>query len=458
MQAQDSAYRGAPGNPHFVAAGATRPAAPETTEILMRTTAKPISRIRILAGILCRTLYACIASSAARKDRDAGPPAPRHGGDARVPRGRALNRLAWSGGLAALLAACAPGKHLYVAPDGDDGNSGTKSAPFSTIGRADAAAAPGFTIHVAPGTYEVSAPGAHSAGIITQRSGTAAERIRFVSDVKWGAKIVVTGTGTAWRSKGNYVDIEGFDISGTGRHGILADGANLTITNNFVHDLTVSGGCTGAGGAAIDTNGGPGNVLIKGNVVRNIGLAMLGNCRTVQGIYIANPHNVVVNNVVSGVAAVGIQQWHGATDSTIVHNTVFHCKIGILIGGGDSGTLPDGSQNNYVANNIVYDNLTYGIVEGGKVGANNRYVDNLVHASGTAIRVKGEVSGTIAADPQFVNYQPDGSGDYRLKRTSPALKAPAVLPAAAAIPLPASQALRDAPPQLGAYLAGHATN
>lgn len=421
-------------------------------------TTEPISRIGILAGTLCRTLYASIASSATSKCRAARPPGHQHGGDARVPRGRTLGRLAWSGALAALLAACAPSKHLYVAPDGDDGNSGSKSAPFSTIARADAAAAPGFTIHVAPGTYEVSAPGAHSAGITTERSGTATERIRFVSDVKWGAKIVVSGTGTAWRSKGNYVDIEGFDISGTGRHGILADGANLTITNNFVHDLTVSGGCTGAGGAAIDTNGGPGNVLIKGNVVRNIGLAMLGNCRTVQGIYIANPHNVVVNNVVSGVAAVGIQQWHGATDSTIVNNTVFRCKIGILIGGGDSGTLPNGSQNNYVANNIVYDNITYGIVEGGKVGANNRYVDNLVHASGTAIRVKGEVSGTIAADPQFVNYQPDGSGDYRLKRTSPALKAPAVLPAAAAIPVQASQALRDAPPQLGAYLPVHATN
>jgi hypothetical protein len=379
-----------------------------------------------------------------RKDGGAGPT-------------RAFVRLAWAAGIAAVLSACAPSKHLYVAPDGNDANSGSKSAPFSTIGRADAAAAPGFTIHVAPGTYAVSAPGPLSAGITTQRSGTARERIRFVSDVKWGAKIVVSGTGIAWRSKGSYVDIEGFDISGSGRHGILADGANLTITNNFVHDLLVSGGCTGGGGAAIDTNGGPGNVLIKGNVVRNIGVAMRGSCRTVQGIYIANPHNVVVNNVVSGVAAVGIQQWHGATDSTIVNNTVFGCKIGILIGGGDSGTLPEGSQNNYVANNIVYDNLTFGIVEGGKVGANNRYVDNLVHASGTPIRAQGQVSGTIDADPEFVHYRADGTGDYRLKRSSPALRAAKPVAAlAVAAPAQASQALQEAPSQLGAWQAGPA--
>lgn len=424
----------------------------------MRMTSKPIAMIPVPAQALCPILSSRRAPDTACADRFRwrhGPQAGQGG-----PAGALcwLVRFARAAGLAILLAACAPSKYLYVAPNGNDSNSGSKSAPFSSIARADAAAAPGFTIHVAPGTYEVSAPALLSAGITTQRSGTASERIKFVSDVKWGARIVVSGIGIAWRSKGSYVDIEGFDISGTGRMGILADGANLTITNNLVHDLTVSGGCNGNGGAAIDTNGGPGKVLIKGNVVRNIGLDMRGGCRTVQGIYIANPHNVVVNNVVSGVAAVGIQQWHGATDSTIVNNTVFHCKIGIMIGSGDSGVLPNGSQNNYVANNIVYDNITFGIVESGKVGANNRYVDNLVHASGTAIRAKGEVSGTITADPQFVDYRADGKGDYRLKRTSPALKAPSIQAAAATVPpqaqdsLQATQALRDAPPQLGAYL------
>jgi hypothetical protein len=355
--------------------------------------------------------------------------------------------------LAALLASCAGARQLYVAPHGDDSNPGTKDEPFLTIGRADAAAAPGYTIHVAPGEYKVSAPSAGSAGINTLRSGTPSARLKFISDVKWGAKIIVSGTGSAWRSMGSYVDIEGFDIRGTGRHGILADGANLTIANNFIHDLTVSGGCTGSGGAAIDTNGGAGNVLIKGNVVRNIGSSMIGKCNTVQGIYIANPKNTVVNNIVSGVAMAGIQQWHGATDSTIVNNTVFHCKVGILIGGGDAGTLPNGSQNNFVANNIVYDNIAYGIVEGGKVGANNRYVDNLVYSSGTNVRAAGAIRGTISADPGFVNYQADGTGDYRLRKNSPAIRK-SVPPSVS--PDVASASRHEMRAELGAYSAGSA--
>ena len=355
--------------------------------------------------------------------------------------------------VAALLASCADTRQLYVAPYGADSNPGTKDAPFLTIGRADAAAAPGYTIHVAPGEYRVVAPGPDSAGISTLRSGTPSARLKFISDIKWGAKIVVSGTGIAWHSKGSHVDIEGFNISGSGRHGILADGSNLTIANNFIHDLTVSGGCTGNGGAAIDTNGGAGNVLIKGNVVRNIGYSMIGKCNTVQGIYIANPKNTVVDNIVSGVALAGIQQWHGATDSTIINNTVFRCKIGILIGGGDAGTLPNGSQNNYVAHNIVYDNITYGIIEGGKVGANNRYVNNLVYLSGTSVRADGHVSGTISADPEFVNYQADGTGDYRLRKSSPAIRKIAEPPVSAGVAPASSHETRA---ELGAYSAGAA--
>jgi len=326
-----------------------------------------------------------------------------------------MPRHIWNVGLSVLLTSCVGTKHLYVAPDGADTNPGTENAPFLTLARADAAADAGSIIHVAPGSYQVDAPTPHSAGITTIRSGTKTSRIRFISDVRWGAKIIVSGPGIAWHSLGNFVDIEGFDISGTGRHGILADGTNLIISNNFIHDLSVSGGCTGSGGAAIDTNGGSGGVLIKGNVVRNIGHAMRGKCNTVQGIYIANPNNVVVGNIVSGVAAAGIQQWHGATISTIMNNTVFHCKIGILIGGGDSGALPEGSSDNFITRNIIYDNITYGIVEGGKVGSNNRYVDNLVHSSGTDMRVTGHVSGTIFTSPPFVDYRADGTGNYHLK-------------------------------------------
>jgi hypothetical protein len=322
--------------------------------------------------------------------------------------------------MASATATTTTGKHLYVAATGKDSNPGTQAAPLLTIARADALASAGYTIHVAPGTYKVAAASLGAAGIKTSKSGTATAHIKFISDVKWGAKIIVSGTGITWDSRGNYVDIDGFDISGSGRHGILAGGANLTITNNFIHDLLVSGGCNGSGGGAIDTWGPVGNILIDRNVVRNIGVKMIGSCATVQGIYVANPNNIVTNNLVSGVAAVGITQWHGATASTIVNNTVFHNKEGILLGQGDAGTTT-GSANNYVANNLVYDNTTYGIVEGGKMAGNNRYANNLVAKSGTALRVKGTVTGTISSDPLFVGYQANGTGNYHLSSSSPAI-------------------------------------
>ena len=312
--------------------------------------------------------------------------------------------------------------HLYVSPTGSDSNPGTQARPLKTIARADALARAGYVIHVAPGTYKVSAPSTGSAGIRTVRSGTPTARIKFVSDVKWGAKIVFSGTGMAWNSKGAYVDIEGFDITGSGRIGILAEGGKERIVNNFVHDLKVSGGCNGGGGAAIDAWGPGGGAVIDSNVVRNIGAQWVAaqSCNTVQGIYLTNQNNVVSNNIISGVASVGINSWHGATSNIYVNNTIFGNKMGIVIGHSDSGATSAGTSNNYVANNIVYRNA-YGITEMGTVGKNNRYANNLVFNTGRAWLVKGAVTATVAAEPQFVNYQANGTGDYRLKSTSPAV-------------------------------------
>jgi hypothetical protein len=320
------------------------------------------------------------------------------------------------------VAAAAVTGNLYVAPNGSDANPGTQAAPLKTIARADALARAGYVIHVAPGTYKVAAPSSGSAAIRTIKSGTATARIKFVSDVKWGAKIVFSGTGLAWNSKGNYVDIQGFDITGTGRIGILAEGGQTTITKNYIHDLTVSGGCNGSGGAGIDAWGTLGGALIDSNIVKNIGYQWVAarTCNTVQGIYATNQKNRISNNIISGVASVGINNWHGATDSTIVNNTIFNSKMGIVIGQGDAGMTSVGSQNNFVANNIVYRN-GYGITEMGKVGGNNRYINNLVYNTGRSWLVKGTVSGTVAAEPQFVNYLANGTGDYHLKSTSPAI-------------------------------------
>jgi hypothetical protein len=89
-----------------------------------------------------------------------------------------------------------------------------------------------------------------------------------------------------------------------------------------------------------------GHADVSGKVVRNIGAAVLSSCTSAQAAAI------VRNNLVSGGAAAGIQQRQDATNSTIVNSTVFRSRIDGLIGGGDAGALPHGSENNVVANNL----------------------------------------------------------------------------------------------------------
>jgi hypothetical protein len=162
-------------------------------------------------------------------------------------------------------------KDFYVATTGSDLNPGTQAAPVRKIARADPLAGAGYAIHVAVGTYKVSAPSPGNAGVLTKKSGTATAPINFVSDVKWGAKITVSGTRITWESLGNDVDIDGFNKYGAGRHGILAGRSNLTITNSSIHDLAINGHCDGSGGAAINTYRSTGNILIDRNVTKNIG-------------------------------------------------------------------------------------------------------------------------------------------------------------------------------------------
>ncbi|MDQ2989981.1 MAG: DUF1565 domain-containing protein [Pseudomonadota bacterium] len=310
----------------------------------------------------------------------------------------------------------------YVATTGSDANSGSQTAPFRTISKAASVARPSTTVHIAPGTYLET--------VKTATSGTATGRIRYVSDTKWGAKIVGSGTEAMWTNNGDYTDIVGFDITGTGRLGILNWASYTSMSGNHVHNLTVSGGCTGNGGAGMmNANYSGSDDDIIGNVVHDVGVP--GSCNGVQGIYHANLRGHIFNNIVYRVSSFGIHLWHAANNVVIANNTSFangssSMGGGIVIGSGDSpgGIVLD---NTKVINNIVYNNPRASITEycySGVmcVGPNNTIANNLVYGNGSGIHLlTGSASATITADPQFVNYQANGSGDYHLKSTSPAI-------------------------------------
>ena len=315
---------------------------------------------------------------------------------------------------------------FYVSTTGSDSNTGTKDSPFRTILKASQAATAGSTVHVAPGTYQ--------GGFQTTKSD-----ITYVSDVKWGAKIVPGSNNSrieAWDNRGSNVTIDGFEIDGSGQSagtrwlfGVYTTGSNSVVQNMKVHDIVRdttawNAASTGQGGAGIMGDGyyGGSNIKMLNNTVYNIGPAGKSSS-LVHGVYMATSGEVK-GNLIYQVVGDGVTTWHDATNLKIVNNTIFEAHgAAIMIGAGDfyrSSAPHDYSQ---VSNNILYAN-TKGVEMYGQVGTHNTFTNNLVYGNGTNWSLKNAThTGTISADPKFVNYIATGGGDYRLAAGSPAIDA-----------------------------------
>jgi hypothetical protein len=194
-----------------------------------------------------------------------------------------------------------------------------------------------------------------------------------------------------------------------------------------VYDTATSIACTKNGGAGVNhaSYTSDGNYVI-GSWIHDIGPT---ECSFVHGIYLSQAGGKVFNNVVYRVAAWGIHTWHAATGVTIANNLVFAAGAprtgdggGIVVGAGDD---PPGvhASNSLVVNNVVIDSVV-GIGENGRLGPNNRYLNNLLHRNRTALElVTGTQAGTVVAAPMMVDYRADGTGDYRLTAASPGVDA-----------------------------------
>lgn len=302
----------------------------------------------------------------------------------------------------------------FVAPAGSDSADGSAARPWRTLQHAADAARPGVTIHVRPGRYP-------SGTIRSRVDGTARARIRFVADSTWGAHVVVGPSRLhyAWWQAGAFTDIVGFDVTGDGWTGIAIEGDNVRVSGNRVHDFP-GAGSRGAAGILVEDAA---RAVIEGNLVHGIGRPDSSN-GLVHGIYLSRGARgaAVRNNIVWGNQDAGICAWHSARDATIANNTVFaNGNWGIQVGGAE-GSVAD---HFVVVNNIVFDNGGYGLAEIGLSGTHDRFANNLVHGNRAAfdVRTSAPPSGTIDADPRFVRYARDGSGDYRLRRDSPCVDA-----------------------------------
>jgi serine protease len=129
---------------------------------------------------------------------------------------------------------------------------------------------------------------------------------------------------------------------------------------------------------------------------------------------------VIENNVVARAQANGVTSGHYSSNPTVANNT--------LVGNGENGIdLADAATTNaYVVNNIVANNLNYGIQDCCGIGnypSGTHYIDNLAYGN-TRSNTPGisdttaTVSGEIIANPLFVNPSAD---NYQLQAASPAL-------------------------------------
>jgi parallel beta helix pectate lyase-like protein len=299
---------------------------------------------------------------------------------------------------------------LVVSPHGDDRGPGTPAQPFHTIARAAEAAGPGTTIVVAAGTYQGS--------FRTTASGTASAPITYVAESWWGVRLVGDDTADAvWLNEGDHVEIRGFEISGGAIDGLVSSGSYGRIVGNRVSGFA-KGNCISTAGSGYTLH----DIDVIGNVAHGCGASALDH-----GIYVSHPGGTVANNISFGNAGYGIHCWHNCNRLVVSNNLVFgNGAGGIVIGQGDGPNYGEVAADNFVvSNNIAVDNGEFGIEESGATGPNNRYLHNIV--SGNAVPgldlATGTESGTISVDPLFVNYRPDGTGDYRLQPTSPGIDA-----------------------------------
>jgi hypothetical protein len=319
----------------------------------------------------------------------------------------------------------------YVSTTGSNSNNGTLASPFATLQHANSVVHPGDTVIVENGTYR--------GDTILTTSGTSGLPITYVAGNKWQAKLVGTGTGdgsVVVGLTGGYIRVVNFDITGSDANGInLATGNTVGSTasynqaiGNRVHDLT-NIPCSSNSGSGISTGGGSDYLSVShddiiGNLVVNMQGAG-GGCSGgpyPTGIYIQTPYDLAANNIVIN-AGYGLQTWHNANHDTIYGNTVINSpRGGFIIGTGDApGSAP--AVGTLVENNISMGNL-HGFIEEGPT-YNNSYIDNLVWDNGSCTPSSCTtsptvVSGTISADPMFIDNNGQITGNYGLQSNSPA--------------------------------------
>jgi hypothetical protein len=309
-----------------------------------------------------------------------------------------------------------------------------------TISHAAAVAVAGDTVIVEDGTY---------AETVNLQHGGSSEgtRVTFQSQNKWGAKIAPSGAQIAALSNiivnigAPYVTFQNFDISGvnqatseTSSTGIKCQSTanNCNISGNAVHDVGFNDTLCPAGAAILSAAN---SDLINANYIYNVSPPRSAGfrCNQMQGIYVNGGNNGrVQNNILFEIWQGFAVQFDSGTPSgwSVSNNTIFN--------GGDTGHSSGGGiyfnchfagtcNNNNVNNNIIANMEDVCIQQPqdtGTWGSNNLFSSNLEYSCGVDyITQSSKRIRTVTANPMFVDYTGDNTGNYLLQAASPAIGA-----------------------------------
>ena len=133
----------------------------------------------------------------------------------------------------------------------------------------------------------------------------------------------------------------------------------------------------------------------------------------------------VANNIAYDNAGFGIQCWHNCNALYISNNLVFGNGRGRHRDRPGRRTEQRRRRRRQLHRGQQHrvDNGRDGIRESGATGPNNQFVNNIMWNNGTKrinLQDRAADAERCVADPDFVDFQPDGSGDYHLRPGSPA--------------------------------------
>ena len=309
-----------------------------------------------------------------------------------------------------------PADAYWVSPEGSDSDPGTKAAPWQSIGMALETAQAGDTVVLAPGTYgergstiEFSTSGEDGAPIVF-RGDPEQERPQLLGAVRVRADHLRLGHLLLDGPTGPVQEPSEENPSGE-QVQLSLDNEGETVEDIGIFDSEIRGSDWHAGIFLTHAE----DIQIAGNYIHHNGDETdPGQANLSHGIYWASGSGVIVNNVVEGNVARGVQLFPEPSGVSVIHNTI--------VGNGAAGVqVAKYSEGNLIANNIVAFNGDAGIRSDSLARGDNLATTNLLWENAGTAEEDGEflvIADSLNADPAFA-----GEGDYELTEGSAAVDA-----------------------------------